>query len=235
MHLKKTLRELITMASETARKSGELAFETLPPFEVEAPKLAEHGDLALAPPNPQRPTLRIHVVAVDPNELAAADPGRVQRFEHCPVAYAAGRRQVGPRQYRLRLARRKHGTRQLGETARESERRSGVRAHDTGERAPGAEPFDSEERLDLRAHCQWRWEPVPAGWGGSAVALQHARRDVRWLPQALAVCPRDEGTEVRAPVPEGVGCVASPCQPSEVLLDCGGDGHGWETAALSRC
>jgi arginyl-tRNA synthetase len=46
MHIKKTIRDLITASAERARESGALAFETLPPFEVEAAKHAEHGDLA---------------------------------------------------------------------------------------------------------------------------------------------------------------------------------------------
>ena len=46
MHIKKTIRDLITASAERARKSGQLAFETLPAFEVEAAKQAEHGDLA---------------------------------------------------------------------------------------------------------------------------------------------------------------------------------------------
>jgi arginyl-tRNA synthetase len=46
MHLKKTIRKLITASAEKARESGALAFATLPAFEVEATKHAEHGDLA---------------------------------------------------------------------------------------------------------------------------------------------------------------------------------------------
>ena len=46
MRLKKKLRELIIQAVETSRDAGELTFDTLPAFEVEAPKQAEHGDLA---------------------------------------------------------------------------------------------------------------------------------------------------------------------------------------------
>jgi len=46
MRLKKDVRDLIIKAIEAARTAGQLSFETLPPFEVEAPKLAEHGDLA---------------------------------------------------------------------------------------------------------------------------------------------------------------------------------------------
>src|SRR5208337_2584977 len=46
MRLKKILRDLITAAVEAARASGELSFDALPAFEVEAPKQADHGDLA---------------------------------------------------------------------------------------------------------------------------------------------------------------------------------------------
>jgi arginyl-tRNA synthetase len=46
MRLKKTLRDLITSAAENVRSAGLLAFDTLPAFEVEAPKHADHGDLA---------------------------------------------------------------------------------------------------------------------------------------------------------------------------------------------
>ncbi|MHB9072518.1 MAG: arginine--tRNA ligase [Desulfobaccales bacterium] len=46
MRLKKILRDLIITSVEDARTAGQLTFETLPAFEVEATKLAEHGDLA---------------------------------------------------------------------------------------------------------------------------------------------------------------------------------------------
>jgi arginyl-tRNA synthetase len=46
MRIKQTLRDLITAAAGNARTAGELTFATLPAFEVEATKLAEHGDLA---------------------------------------------------------------------------------------------------------------------------------------------------------------------------------------------
>lgn len=46
MRLKKTVRDLLTASAERARAAVELTFETLPAFEVEATKLAEHGDLA---------------------------------------------------------------------------------------------------------------------------------------------------------------------------------------------
>src|SRR4030042_7083318 len=46
MHIKKTIRDLITASANRAKASGALAFETIPAFEVEATKHAEHGDLA---------------------------------------------------------------------------------------------------------------------------------------------------------------------------------------------
>lgn len=46
MRLKKILRDLITAAVEAARAAGELTYDTLPAFDVEAPKQAGHGDLA---------------------------------------------------------------------------------------------------------------------------------------------------------------------------------------------
>ncbi|MEW6388060.1 MAG: arginine--tRNA ligase [Thermodesulfobacteriota bacterium] len=46
MRPKKEIREILTQALEQARSAGELNFPSLPPFEVEAPKLAEHGDFA---------------------------------------------------------------------------------------------------------------------------------------------------------------------------------------------
>jgi arginyl-tRNA synthetase len=46
MRPKEQIRELLTQALEQARSAGEVNFETLPAFEVEAPKQADHGDLA---------------------------------------------------------------------------------------------------------------------------------------------------------------------------------------------
>ncbi len=46
MRLKKILRDLLTASVNEARKAGKLAFVELPVFEVEAPKLSEHGDFA---------------------------------------------------------------------------------------------------------------------------------------------------------------------------------------------
>lgn len=46
MYVKQTIRDLITAGLAQARDKGELTFEALPAFEVEAPKFPEHGDLA---------------------------------------------------------------------------------------------------------------------------------------------------------------------------------------------
>jgi len=46
MHPKKQLREILIQSLEQARSAGELNFQSLPAFEVEAPKQADHGDLA---------------------------------------------------------------------------------------------------------------------------------------------------------------------------------------------
>jgi arginyl-tRNA synthetase len=74
MYIKKILREFIATSAAQARESGQLAFESLPPFEVEAAKHAEHGDLAtnlamvLAKPA-RRPPRQIAEVII--NNLAA--------------------------------------------------------------------------------------------------------------------------------------------------------------------
>jgi arginyl-tRNA synthetase len=46
MHIKKTIRDLITASAKRAQAAGALAFDAIPAFEVEATKHAEHGDLA---------------------------------------------------------------------------------------------------------------------------------------------------------------------------------------------
>jgi arginyl-tRNA synthetase len=46
MYLKLTLHNLLTDAAHRAKESGRLAFHDLPAFDIEAPKHAEHGDLA---------------------------------------------------------------------------------------------------------------------------------------------------------------------------------------------
>ena len=46
MQTKKLLRDLITDSLNRAREAGKVKFDDLPPFEVEAPRQAEHGDFA---------------------------------------------------------------------------------------------------------------------------------------------------------------------------------------------
>jgi arginyl-tRNA synthetase len=46
MHIKKNIRDLITASAERAKASSQLVFDTIPAFEVEGAKHAEHGDLA---------------------------------------------------------------------------------------------------------------------------------------------------------------------------------------------
>jgi arginyl-tRNA synthetase len=46
MRPKQQIREILTQALDQARSQGELDFQSLPAFEVEAPKLSEHGDFA---------------------------------------------------------------------------------------------------------------------------------------------------------------------------------------------
>ncbi len=46
MHPKKQIREILIQSLEKVRSQGELNFQSLPAFEVEAPKQGEHGDLA---------------------------------------------------------------------------------------------------------------------------------------------------------------------------------------------
>ncbi len=46
MQTKKLFRDLITDSLNRAREAGKVKFDDLPPFEVEAPRQAEHGDFA---------------------------------------------------------------------------------------------------------------------------------------------------------------------------------------------
>jgi arginyl-tRNA synthetase len=83
MYIKKTFRDLLTASADQARTTGQLAFETLPAFEVEATKLAEHGDLAtnlalvLAKPAKQPPRKIAEIII---NNLAAP-AGLLQKVE----------------------------------------------------------------------------------------------------------------------------------------------------------
>jgi arginyl-tRNA synthetase len=83
MRLKKTLHDLIINAVETARTAGELAFDTMPAFEVEAPKHAEHGDLAtnlalVLASQAKRPPRQVAATII---EHLAAPEGMLQKVE----------------------------------------------------------------------------------------------------------------------------------------------------------
>jgi arginyl-tRNA synthetase len=83
MQLKKIIRDLITTAVETARAAGELTFATLPAFEVEATKHAEHGDLAtnlalVLASQAKRPPRQVAQAIID---HLAAPAGMVQKVE----------------------------------------------------------------------------------------------------------------------------------------------------------
>jgi arginyl-tRNA synthetase len=83
MHLKKTIRDLITASAARAREAGRLAFESLPAFEVEAPKHAEHGDLAtnlalVLASQAKRPPRQVAATIID---HLAAPAGMLQKVE----------------------------------------------------------------------------------------------------------------------------------------------------------
>src|SRR4030042_1697637 len=70
MRLKKLLRELITISAERAKAAGRLAYDTLPAFDLEAPKQAEHGDLAtnlatLLASQARRPQRQVAEIIID--------------------------------------------------------------------------------------------------------------------------------------------------------------------------
>jgi len=83
MRLKQILRDLITAAVANARAAGELTFDTLPAFEVEAPKQADHGDLAtnlamvLAKPARMAPRKIAEIISKN----LAAPEGMLQKVE----------------------------------------------------------------------------------------------------------------------------------------------------------
>jgi arginyl-tRNA synthetase len=83
MRLKKTLRDLITAAAANARDVGELTFDALPAFEVEAPKHADHGDLAtnLALVLAKQAKLPPRKVAEIITKNLAAPPGLLDKVE----------------------------------------------------------------------------------------------------------------------------------------------------------
>jgi arginyl-tRNA synthetase len=83
MRLKDTLRELLSAAARRARDGGLLAFRQLPVFELETPKLAEHGDFAanlamLLASQARRPPRQIAQILVDHLE---APPGFLRQVE----------------------------------------------------------------------------------------------------------------------------------------------------------
>ncbi|MFZ5450419.1 MAG: arginine--tRNA ligase [Thermodesulfobacteriota bacterium] len=83
MHPKKQIREILTQALEQARSRGELNFQTLPTFEVEEPKQADHGDLAtnlalvLAKPARMAPRKIAEII----NQNLAPPEGMLQQVE----------------------------------------------------------------------------------------------------------------------------------------------------------
>jgi len=83
MHPKNQLREILIQSLEQARGLGELNFDNLPAFEVEAPKQAEHGDLAtnlalvLAKPAKMPPRKIAEILSKN----LTAPPGMLQKVE----------------------------------------------------------------------------------------------------------------------------------------------------------
>ncbi|MFH1595939.1 MAG: arginine--tRNA ligase, partial [Pseudomonadota bacterium] len=93
MRLKKLLRELITISANGAKEAGRLAYDTLPAFDLEAPKQAEHGDLAtnlamLLASQARRPPRQIAEIIIDGllppegllRQTAVAGPGFINFF-----------------------------------------------------------------------------------------------------------------------------------------------------------
>ncbi|RJR38736.1 MAG: arginine--tRNA ligase [Deltaproteobacteria bacterium] len=83
MRPKEQIRELLTQALEQARSAGEVNYQTLPTFEVEAPKQADHGDLAtnlamvLAKPARMAPRKIAEIISKN----LAAPEGMLQKVE----------------------------------------------------------------------------------------------------------------------------------------------------------
>ena len=83
MRPKEQLREILIQALEQARSAGELNFDTLPAFEVEATKQADHGDLAtnlamvLAKPARMAPRKIAEIISKN----LAAPPAMLQKVE----------------------------------------------------------------------------------------------------------------------------------------------------------
>src|SRR4030042_5125385 len=83
MRPKNQIREILNRALEQARSAGELNFQSLPAFEVEAPKQADHGDLAtnlamvLAKPAKMAPRKIAEIISKN----LAAPAGMLQKVE----------------------------------------------------------------------------------------------------------------------------------------------------------
>ncbi|MDD2901771.1 MAG: arginine--tRNA ligase [Syntrophales bacterium] len=119
MRPKEQLRQILIQALQQAQASGEIAFETLPAFEVEEPKQADHGDLAtnlamvLAKPAKMAPRKIAEIIT---NNLAAPE-GMLQKVEIAGPGFinffiaAAYWRQVIPEIYSLGL---EYGNSELG-------------------------------------------------------------------------------------------------------------------------
>jgi arginyl-tRNA synthetase len=83
MHPKDEIREILTQALEQARSAGELNFQGLPAFEVEAPKQADHGDLAtnLAMVLASQAKMAPRKIAETISKNLAAPEGMLQKVE----------------------------------------------------------------------------------------------------------------------------------------------------------
>ncbi len=83
MHPKKQIREILIQALQQARGLGELNFQSLPAFEVEAPKQAEHGDLAtnLAMVLASQARMPPRKIAEIISKNLAAPPGILQKVD----------------------------------------------------------------------------------------------------------------------------------------------------------
>jgi arginyl-tRNA synthetase len=93
MGIKRVLRDLLANSAQAARAAGALTFEGLPAFEIETPKLGEHGDfatnlamlLASQTKRPPRPIAKIVVQHLAPPEgllarVEIAGPGFINFF-----------------------------------------------------------------------------------------------------------------------------------------------------------
>ncbi len=83
MRPKDTLRDLLAAAAQNAREAGSLTYQELPAFDIETPKLAEHGDFAtnlamLLASQAKRPPRQIAQVLAD---HLAAPPAFLKKVE----------------------------------------------------------------------------------------------------------------------------------------------------------